>query len=97
MKIIDVHHDFHDDTSGLIIEKHQEIPEEFLSQLKGIKADSGSVREKNFMHVAAVPVAVHELWMKRDGYDCTREPIRETVRRLRKEQLDDFILTNKRI
>jgi hypothetical protein len=88
---------FHEDpTDGLIIEHVQDIPEEFVSQLRGMKADSGSVREKDFMHVASIPAVLHEKWL-REGYDCTKEDIRETVKKLRTEQLDAFIVTNKRV
>lgn len=95
-KISDIGHKFHSDTSGLLIESVQDIPESFVSQLRGMKADSGSVREKEFMHVASIPVVVHHKWLK-EGYDCTKEPIKETVRRLKAEQLDAFIVTNKSI
>jgi hypothetical protein len=95
--VIDVGSKFHEDGKGLIIEHAQDIPDEFISQLRGMKADSGSVREKEFMHVAAIPVSVHELWMRRDNYDCTKEDIRETVKKLRAEGLDAFLVTNKRV
>lgn len=96
MKILDSHTSFHQDTAGVVIEKAQEIPAEFLSQLKGIKEDSGSVREREFMLAASIPVIVHEKWL-REGYDCTREPVRETLKRLREQGLDAFITTNKRV
>lgn len=81
---------------GLHIEHVQDIPQEFVSQLKGMKADSGSVREKEFMHVASIPEVIHLKWLK-EGYDCTKEPIRETVKKLHREGLDAFHVTNKRI
>lgn len=92
--VLDVGHKFHSDTSGLLIESAQEIPQSFVSQLRGMKADSGSVREREFMHVASIPVVIHHKWLK-EGYDCTKEPIKETVRRLKAEQLDAFIVTSK--
>lgn len=95
-RVLDVGSKFHEDGDGLVLEHAQEIPAEFISQLRGIKADSGSVREKEFMHVASIPVVIHEKWL-REGYDCTKEDIKETVKRLRMEQLDAFIVTNKRI
>jgi hypothetical protein len=96
--VSDVDAVFHEDrTDGLIIEKRQDISDDFLSQLRGIKADSADQRERNFMHVAAVPVSVHELWMERDNYDCTKEDIRTTVKKLKAEGLDAFVVTNKRV
>lgn len=97
MKLFDVQNTLHHDTNNLIIETRQEIPDDFISMLKGIKADSGSVREGNFMLVASIPAAVHELWLKRDGYDCTKEDVRESVKKLHHEGLDAFVVTNKRV
>lgn len=97
MKLFDVHHDFHEDTNGLVIEKRQDIPDAFLSQLRGIKADSTDQREGEFMLVASIPVAVHELWLARDNYDCTKEDIRTSLKKLKAEGLDTFITTNKRV
>jgi hypothetical protein len=96
--VIEVTPSIHEDrTDGLIIAKRQEIPDEFISQLRGMKADSMGQREDNFMHVAAIPAFVHELWLSRDNYDCTKEDIRTSVKKLRAEGLDDFIVTNKRV
>lgn len=96
-QIHDIASRFHDDIgSGLILEHDQEIPAEFVSQLRGIKADSGSVREREFMLAASIPTIVVEQW-KREGYDVMVEPVRETLKRLREKQLDAFITTNKRV
>jgi hypothetical protein len=100
LKLNDAEVRFHEDPAQprkLIIERYQEIPDTFISMLKQIRMDSMGQREKNFMHAAAVPTGVHEVWMKRDGYDCTREPIRQTIKKLRAEGLDAFITTNKRV
>ncbi len=94
--VLDVGGKFHEDSAGLVIEHAQEIPAEFISKLRGMKADSGSVREKEFMHVASIPVVIVEKWL-REGYDVHKEPVRETVKKLRNEQLDAFIVTNKRV
>lgn len=96
MKILDSFTDFEDNADGLLIKRQQEIPEDFLSDLKRQREDSTSVREREFMHVASIPVIVHEKWLK-EGYDCTKAPVRETLKRLREQGLDAFITTNKRV
>ncbi len=99
MKLIEATTAFHEDPAAprtLIIDQQQEIPDDFISELKRQKADSTSVREGEFMHVASIPVLVHEKWL-REGYDCTKEPYRETLKKLRNEHLDAFIVTSKRI
>lgn len=99
MKLLDGQVLFHQDrvTNDLIIEKRQEIPEEFLSMLQGVKDDSTDQREGEFMLCASVPTDVHELWLARDNYDMLKEDIRTTLKKLRAEGLDKFITTNKRV
>ena len=99
MKILDINTDFVDGDdprtqAGII--KAQEIPEDFVSDLKKQKLESKNRREGEFMHFARIPVIVHEKWL-REGFDCTRAPYKETQARLHREGLDAFIVTNKRI
>lgn len=99
MQIIEATTDFHEirsEPGKLIFDHKQDIPDDFLSTLKRTKADSTDEREGEFMHVAAIPVVVHEKWL-REGFDCTKAPIRETVKKLKAEGLDAFLVTNKRI
>lgn len=96
LKLLDSYTEFEDNADGLLIKRSQEIPEEFISDLKKQKIESTQQRERTFMHVASIPVIVHEKWLK-EGYDCTREPYRETIKRLHREGLDAFIVTNKRV
>lgn len=99
MQIIDTAVDFHEvrsEPGKLIFDYKQDIPADFISELKKTKASSTDEREGEFMHVAAIPVVVHEKWL-REGFDCTKAPIKETVKKLRAEGLDAFLVTNKRI
>jgi hypothetical protein len=96
--IIDAQVAFHEDrTDGLVIEKSLYVPDNFISELKNAKVESTGKREGEFQHVAAIPDFVHEMWMQRDNYDCTKEDIRSTVKKLHAEGLDAFIVTNKRV
>jgi hypothetical protein len=74
----------------------QFIPPEYLNQLKAEKEDSMAQREGEFMRVASIPVAVHEQWL-REGFDMMKEPAKATIKRLRDQQLDAFITTNKSV
>jgi hypothetical protein len=97
--IIDTHVDFHEvrsEPGKLVFDYKQDIPDDFLSVLNKTKVESTAERAGEFMHVAAIPVVVHEKWL-REGFDCTKAPIRETLKKLRNEHLDDFIVTNKRV
>lgn len=96
MKLLDSHTEFSENADGLLIKRQQEIPAEFISNLKKQKIESTGRREGIFMHVASIPVIVHEKWLK-EGFDCTRAPYKETLQRLHREGLDAFIVTNKRV
>jgi hypothetical protein len=96
MKLFDSSTDFADNADGLLIKRQQEIPDHFLDQLKDMRHASHSVRENEFMLAASIPVLIHEKWL-REGYDCTRAPIKETLARLRRENLEAFIATDKRV
>lgn len=79
---------------GVIAERtQQEVPQWFIDDLRRIKGDS--VQNKNDWQLAcSIPVVVHHQWLK-EGYDCTREPARKTVARLKAMHLDHFVATNK--
>jgi len=94
--ILDSFTEIHEQPSGLVLERKQEIPDEFLSDLRSNRIAQHNARAGEFMLAASIPVLVHEKWL-REGYDCTREPIKETLKRLRNEHLDAFIATDKRI
>lgn len=80
----------------LAIRTQQEVPEWFIDNLKAIKAESGNKREGEFMLACSIPVVIHHQWLK-EGYDCTREPARKTIARLKAMHLDHFVTTNKAV
>lgn len=72
----------------------QEIPDDFLKDLRDQRIDSVGRREGDYMAVATVPVAVYALWM-RQGHDPYRWSAKELLKKLRADGLDAFIQTNK--
>ena len=94
--VLDSTTSFEDNVDGSAIVRQQEIPTEFTDSLKRKKNALANERSGDFLHVAAVPVVIHEEWL-RQGYDMTREPAHKTLQRLRTLGLDAFIVTNKRI
>jgi hypothetical protein len=79
----------------LAIQRAQEIPVSFRDALKQIRHAS-SARAKNFHHAFSIPVLFVEKFL-REGFDIYREPARAIEAKLRREHLDDFIVTTKRI
>lgn len=97
-RLIESQYDFldGDETTPLIIKRSQEIPQDFLDSLAQDRFESAQGRAKEFHKAASIPVAVHEMWLKQ-GYDCTKEPVRKTLAKLKLEGLDYFIATEKRL
>jgi hypothetical protein len=83
-------------TDGHIIETHQNIPDRFLKDLEEKRLASHNVREREYMHVASIPVCLVDKWM-REGYDVYQEPIRKSVAKLKHENLEYFLATAKEI
>lgn len=95
-QIIDATISFEENAEGLLIHQRQEIPHEFLNDLRLKREDSLHTPTGTFAHLCSVPALTAAKW-KREGFDIMREPVREIIKRLRKEQLDAFIATNKRV
>lgn len=97
MQIYDIQDDVVDvSADGLLIKTAQEIPDDYVSWLKQKKIESKMQREGLFMHVAELPVGIVHRYLT-EGFDVFKEPIRETVKRLYRDGLDAFVVTNKRV
>ena len=79
-------------------QKHtQHIPQWHMDQLKAQRNTSTEGREGEFMRVASIPVAVIEKWM-REGFDVMGDKnitAKDIVKRLKAENLDAFLTTQK--
>jgi len=83
-----------------IVRKHtQHIPQWHLDDLKEQRNRSTEQREGEFMRVASIPTAVVEKWM-REGFDILSDRNitgADIVKRLKAENLDAFLTTDKSI
>lgn len=95
-QFIDAGVDFHENSEGLVIEKYQEIPQEFIDGLRAEKANSKSVREGEYMRAASIPVVVVEKWIN-EGFDFWNASAKDILAKLRQENLDYFITTEKQV
>lgn len=86
--------DFTENTDGLLVEKTQELPDWWLQSLKDQRFESKNRRAGEYHKAASIPAALHELWLSQ-GYDCTKEPIRKTLAKLKAEGLDAFVTSDK--
>ena len=80
-----------------VVRKHtQEISQAFLDDLKDSRNASKDQRENEFMRVASIPTVVVEQWL-REGFNIWEATGPEIVKRLRDQNLDGFMATEKRI
>jgi hypothetical protein len=97
-KLIDVVPSWDANADGLFVRKDQHLSDDFLTSLKEEKNNSSEVREGEYMRVASIPVIVVEKWI-REGFnilDGTKTP-QEIIKRLKAENLEDFITTEKNV
>lgn len=95
-KYVEMDFNVHENSDGLLIEKYQAIPQEFLQSLKQAREESNSKPAGEYHRAASVPQVVAEKWLA-EGYDIYREPVSKTLAKLRAENLDYFITTNKQL
>lgn len=94
-KFIDSDHSFGENSDGLVIQRFQEIPHAFIDGLKEERFQNSQSRVTNEMHRAAsIPIEIVEKWM-REGFDIYKEPIAKSIARLKTENLEYFITSDK--
>ena len=82
-----------------VFRKHtQEISKDFLASLKEQRDASKGKREGDFMRVASIPTVIVEKWM-REGFNIMtgEHTASEIVKRLRAENLEAFLTTEKSV
>ncbi|MDC2981508.1 hypothetical protein OA007_02245 [SAR116 cluster bacterium] len=86
------------DVGGVFRKHTQAISDDFLTSLKEQRNASKDQREGEFMRVASIPVVVVEKWM-REGFDIMsgKHTAAEIVKRLKQENLDAFLTTEKSV
>lgn len=97
--LIGIDTDFIQDNENVIRKQTQEIPQWHLDALARERNASRGQREGEFMRVASIPNVVVEKWMK-EGFDILKDQNitgRQILKRLRDENLDAFITTEKSI
>lgn len=94
--LIGINTEYKEEVDGAIRKHTQKIPQVFIDELADNRFQMQSKREKDLMRVASVPTAVIEQWM-REGFNAYKAPVREVIKRLREQNLDAFIATDKRV
>jgi hypothetical protein len=86
------------DVDGVFRKHTQNITQDFLDDIKEQRDHSKDKREGDFMRVASIPTVVVEKWM-REGFNILDPNVngKEIIRRLKAENLDAFLTTDKSI
>lgn len=95
-KLHDIAVDFDENSEGLVIQKAQEIPQDYIDSLKDHRFESKNRPSGEYHRAASIPVVIVEKWLK-EGYDVYNEPVRKTLAKLKAEGLDYFITTDKQL
>ena len=92
--MFDVRSSFRDTVDGLALHQEQQITSQYLDALREDKHHSLNPMNGDLARVASVPVAVVERWL-REGFNIYQASAKDIVKRLRSEDLDDFITTKR--
>ena len=86
------------DVDGVFRKHTQQLSNDFLTRIKEQRDASKSKREGEFMSVAQIPTIVVEQWM-REGFDIFsgEHSASEIVKRLKQQNLDAFLTTEKSV
>ncbi len=95
-RFLGIEHDFHDTADGLVTENIQHFPDSYWAGLQWARDQQASARTKEFHKVADIPAIFVKKWLD-EGFDVYREPVREIVKRLHREELTEFLTTNRRV
>ena len=97
-QVIGIDTDYGCDVDGVFRKHTQQISQSFLDNVAEQRNRSREQREREFMSVAQIPTIVVEQWM-REGFDIFsgEHSAAEIVKRLKRENLDAFLTTEKSV
>ena len=82
---------------GLAFERTQVFPDSYWDGLQWARGQQTKAsRCRDFHKVADIPAIFVEKWL-REGFNVWREPLKEIIKKLHREELTDFITTEKRV
>ena len=84
------------DDKNFTVKREQTISDSFIQDLRDNRYASHDNREGETMRVASIPVVIHEKWLA-EGFDLFQHPHKTVVAKLKAENLDYFIATDKKL
>jgi hypothetical protein len=96
MNLLDPTLDFKENTDGLLTIKRQEITDDLLDFIRDERHATASMRTRDYHLAASVPTHLVDLWLGQ-GIPFYEMTAREVVGKLRRDGLEAFIATSKRV
>lgn len=93
-KLIDSDYRFEENSDGLVLERFQAIPDQFLKNLRDERSRNRNTAAGEMHRVASIPTAVVDKWIS-EGRDFNNAKVTEILRWLKEENLDAFICSDK--
>lgn len=95
--MIDPLSSFQETEEGLLVSHKQEIPQTFIDECSDWRKAQGRMsRTKEHHKVADIPVIFVHKWLQ-EGFNIYQEPLTAIVKKLKREGLDHFLTTEKRV
>jgi hypothetical protein len=85
---------FDTNADGLFVKHAQEIPDAHIAGLREERDFNRTHRAGEMHRVASIPVALVEAWL-RDGYDIHEMSAKQIIAKLKSEDLDAFVVSDK--
>ena len=87
---------FDENADGLVLAHSQDIPTSWTSWVAELRKESWENRKNSeHIHVASIPVVFVHKWL-REGFNIYHEPMKEIVKRVHRENLQGFLVTEKK-
>ena len=96
--LIGIDTEYGENAEGVFRKHTQDISQSFLDAVKEQRDSSKSRREGDYMRVASIPTIIVEKWM-REGFNIMNgeHSAAEIVKRLKAENLEAFLTTEKSV
>ena len=92
----DVKETYADEDDRFIIQWVQEISDEFLAENRRIRDEQARKPVRDLHKVASIPVIFVHKWLK-EGFNVFEESNASIIAKCRREGMDDFITTTRRM
>lgn len=96
MKLTDVAYGLGENADGLFAKHSQDIDQGWLGRLREKRNTLATERCGDMLHVASVPAIFIHKWL-REGFNAYQAPLKEVVAKIKAENLDAFLATDKRL